>query len=111
MLIQWLEGTSMDYFRSNFDQSRCAVFAKTQVSFKVITLSDASMEQSNMLIKMGEEWDEDALRGGKEELFDFIVGYLHDGDTEALAKDATAPPRKCLCPEPLLKLAGLVSPF
>lgn len=54
---------------------------------------------------------QDALRGGKEELFDFIVGYLHDGDTEALAKDATAPPRKRLCPEPLLKLAGLVSPF
>ncbi|GJV87569.1 hypothetical protein Tco_1531507, partial [Tanacetum coccineum] len=53
----------------------------------------------------------DALRGGKEELFDFIVGYLHDGDTEALAKDAIAPPRKRLCPEPLLKLAGLVSPF
>ena len=55
--------------------------------------------------------NQDALRGGKEELFDFIVGYLHEGDTEALAKDATAPPRKRLCPEPLLKLAGLVSPF
>ncbi|KAI3813300.1 hypothetical protein L1987_18020 [Smallanthus sonchifolius] len=54
---------------------------------------------------------QDALRGGKEELFDYIVDYLHAGDAEALANDAVAPPRKRLCPEPLLKLAGLVSPF
>ncbi|KAL7609172.1 hypothetical protein Lser_V15G12864 [Lactuca serriola] len=54
---------------------------------------------------------QDALRGGKEELFDYIVDYLHAGDTEALANDAMAPPRRRLCPEPLLKLAGLVSPF
>ncbi|KAI3677403.1 hypothetical protein L2E82_51686 [Cichorium intybus] len=54
---------------------------------------------------------QDALRGGKEELFDYIVDYLHAGDVEALANDAMAPPRKRLCPEPLLKLAGLVSPF
>lgn len=54
---------------------------------------------------------QDALRGGKEELFDYIVDYLHAGDMEALANDAVAPPRRRLCPEPLLKLAGLVSPF
>ncbi|XP_024974232.1 probable isoprenylcysteine alpha-carbonyl methylesterase ICMEL2 [Cynara cardunculus var. scolymus] len=54
---------------------------------------------------------QDALRGGKEELFDYIVDYLHTGDSEALANDAMAPPRKRLCPELLLKLAGLVSPF
>ncbi|KAJ0494975.1 putative peptidase S9, prolyl oligopeptidase, catalytic domain, carboxylesterase, type B [Helianthus annuus] len=54
---------------------------------------------------------QDALRGGKEELFDFIVEYLHAGDPEALANDAMAPPRKRLCPEPLVKLAGIVSPF
>ncbi|KAL8266256.1 hypothetical protein R6Q59_003600 [Mikania micrantha] len=54
---------------------------------------------------------QDALRGGKEELFDYIVEYLHAGDAEALANDALAPPRKRLCPELLLKLAGLVSPF
>ncbi|KAI3665775.1 hypothetical protein L6452_44407 [Arctium lappa] len=59
----------------------------------------------------GFDTKKDALRGGKEELFDYIVDYLHAGDTEALANDAMAPPRKRLCPEPLLKLAGLVSPF
>ncbi|KAJ0629118.1 hypothetical protein HanIR_Chr00c25g0910801 [Helianthus annuus] len=53
----------------------------------------------------------DALRGGKEELFDFIVEYLHAGDPEALANDAMAPPRKRLCPEPLVKLAVLLAPF
>ncbi|KAK9052502.1 hypothetical protein SSX86_029131 [Deinandra increscens subsp. villosa] len=52
---------------------------------------------------------QDALRGGKEELFDYIVDYLHAGDAEALANDAMAPPRKRLCPEPLLKLAGLIN--
>ncbi|KAL4568622.1 hypothetical protein LXL04_024237 [Taraxacum kok-saghyz] len=51
---------------------------------------------------------QDALRGGKEELFDYIVDYLHAGDMEAIANDAIAPPRRRLCPEPLLKLAGLL---
>ncbi|XP_076883325.1 putative isoprenylcysteine alpha-carbonyl methylesterase ICMEL2 [Bidens hawaiensis] len=54
---------------------------------------------------------QDPLSGGKEELFDYIVAYLHAGDAEALANDAMAPPRKRLCPEPLVKLAALVSPF
>ncbi|XP_071692374.1 probable isoprenylcysteine alpha-carbonyl methylesterase ICMEL2 isoform X2 [Rutidosis leptorrhynchoides] len=54
---------------------------------------------------------QDSLRGGKEELFDYLVEYIHSGDPEALANDATASPRKRLCPEPLIKLAGLVSPF
>lgn len=44
-------------------------------------------------------------------MFDYIVAYLHAGDAEALANDAMAPPRKRLCPEPLVKLAALVSPF
>lgn len=54
---------------------------------------------------------QDPLRGGKDELFDYIVDYIHAGDVDALAKVATAPPRKRFCPEPLLKLAGMVSPF
>nr|XP_043605847.1 probable isoprenylcysteine alpha-carbonyl methylesterase ICMEL2 isoform X2 [Erigeron canadensis] len=54
---------------------------------------------------------QDALRGGREELYEYIVGYLHAGDMEALANDAAAPPRKRLCPEPLIKLASIVSPF
>lgn len=32
--------------------------------------------------------NQDALRGGKEELFDYRVDYLHAGDMEALANDA-----------------------
>ncbi|XP_076893208.1 putative isoprenylcysteine alpha-carbonyl methylesterase ICMEL2 [Bidens hawaiensis] len=54
---------------------------------------------------------QDPLRGGKDELFDYIVNYIHAGDANALAKVANAPARKRLCPEPLLKLAGMVSPF
>lgn len=54
---------------------------------------------------------QDPLRGGKEELLDYLVGFIHTGDVDALAKDAMAPPRKRLCPEFLLKLAGHVSPF
>ncbi|XP_071705695.1 probable isoprenylcysteine alpha-carbonyl methylesterase ICMEL2 isoform X2 [Rutidosis leptorrhynchoides] len=54
---------------------------------------------------------QDPLRGGKDEMFDYIVDYIHAGDVDALAKVATAPPRKRLCSEPLLKLAGMVSPF
>ncbi|KAM0022485.1 putative alpha/beta hydrolase-3 [Helianthus debilis subsp. tardiflorus] len=54
---------------------------------------------------------QDPLRGGKDELFDYIVDYIHAGDVDALAKVAMAPPRKRLCPELLLKLAGIVSPF
>ncbi|KAK1410232.1 hypothetical protein QVD17_36767 [Tagetes erecta] len=54
---------------------------------------------------------QDPLRGGKDELFDYIVSYIHAGDANALAKVAMAPTRKRLCPELLLKLAGMVSPF
>ncbi|KAI7744171.1 hypothetical protein M8C21_020789 [Ambrosia artemisiifolia] len=54
---------------------------------------------------------QDPLRGGKDELFDYIVNYIHAGDVDALAKVAKAPPRTRLCPEPLIKLAGMVSPF
>ncbi|KAI3799067.1 hypothetical protein L1987_34357 [Smallanthus sonchifolius] len=50
---------------------------------------------------------QDPLRGGKDELFDYIVSYIHAGDDNALAKVAMAPTRKRLCPEPLLKLAGM----
>ncbi|XP_060192147.1 probable isoprenylcysteine alpha-carbonyl methylesterase ICMEL2 isoform X1 [Lycium barbarum] len=54
---------------------------------------------------------QDPLRGGKDDLFDHIVAYIHANDKEALAKDAMAPPRKRLVPEILLKLARRVSPF
>ncbi|KAL7614282.1 probable isoprenylcysteine alpha-carbonyl methylesterase ICMEL2 [Lactuca sativa] len=54
---------------------------------------------------------QNALRGGKDEVFDYIVDYIHGGDADALAKVATAPPRKRLCPEPMLMLASMFSPF
>lgn len=54
---------------------------------------------------------QDPLRGGKDELFDHIVAFIHAGDEEALAKDAMAPPRRRLVPEILLVLAGRISPF
>ncbi|CAI9109986.1 OLC1v1009936C1 [Oldenlandia corymbosa var. corymbosa] len=54
---------------------------------------------------------QDPLRGGRDELFEYVVTYIHAEDQEALAKDALAPPRRRLVPEILLKLAGRVSPF
>ncbi|KAK4278271.1 hypothetical protein QN277_016137 [Acacia crassicarpa] len=53
----------------------------------------------------------DPLRGGKDDLFEHIVSIIHAGDEEALAKDATAPPRRRLAPEFLIKLASMISPF
>ncbi|XP_004514435.1 isoprenylcysteine alpha-carbonyl methylesterase ICME isoform X1 [Cicer arietinum] len=54
---------------------------------------------------------QDPLRGGKEDLFDQVVAILHSNDSEAIAKDATAPPRRRLVPEILLQLARKISPF
>ncbi|KAL4577363.1 hypothetical protein LXL04_013472 [Taraxacum kok-saghyz] len=54
---------------------------------------------------------QDALRGGKSELFDYIVYYIHGGNVDALAMVARAPPRNRLCPEPMLNLASMISPF
>lgn len=54
---------------------------------------------------------QDPLRGGKDELFDYLIAFIHDGDKEALARDAMAPPRRRFVPEILLILARLVSPF
>ncbi|XP_054797898.1 isoprenylcysteine alpha-carbonyl methylesterase ICME-like isoform X2 [Prosopis cineraria] len=54
---------------------------------------------------------QDPFRGGKDDLFEHVVSVIHAGDDEALAKDATAPPRRRLVPEFLLKLASKISPF
>ncbi|KAI3844934.1 hypothetical protein MKX03_019309 [Papaver bracteatum] len=54
---------------------------------------------------------QDPMRGGKDELFEDILSYIHAGDSVALAKDAVAPPRRRLVPEFMLKLAHKVSPF
>ena len=54
---------------------------------------------------------QDPLRGGKDDLFEHIIAVIHAGDKEALAKDAMAPPRKRLVPEPLLRMARHISPF
>ncbi|CAL5338720.1 unnamed protein product [Camellia sinensis] len=54
---------------------------------------------------------QDPMRGGKDQMFEDIVARIHAGDSEALANDAVAPPRKRLVPEFMLKLANSVSPF
>ncbi|OIV93685.1 hypothetical protein TanjilG_16536 [Lupinus angustifolius] len=54
---------------------------------------------------------QDPMRGGKDDLFDDLVAYIHAGDAEASAKDAAAPPRRRLVPEFMLRLAHIVSPF
>ncbi|KAI3423479.1 uncharacterized protein J3R85_010975 [Psidium guajava] len=54
---------------------------------------------------------QDPMRGGKDDMLEDLVAYIHAGDTEALAKDAVAPPRRRMVPECMLKLARAVSPF
>ncbi|GAV73293.1 Abhydrolase_3 domain-containing protein [Cephalotus follicularis] len=54
---------------------------------------------------------QDPMRGGTDEMFENIVSIIHAGDTEAIAKDLVAPPRRRLVPEFMLKLARRVSPF
>ncbi|KAL6577713.1 hypothetical protein OROMI_010041 [Orobanche minor] len=54
---------------------------------------------------------QDPMRGGKDDMFEDLVAMIHAGDSEALARDATATPRKRLVPEFMLKLARSVSPF
>ncbi|WJX87626.1 putative isoprenylcysteine alpha-carbonyl methylesterase icmel1 [Trifolium repens] len=54
---------------------------------------------------------QDPMRGGNDDMFDDLVAYIHAGDAEALSRDATAPPRRRLVPEFMLKLAHAVSPF
>ena len=51
------------------------------------------------------------MRGGRDDMFEDLVAIIHDGDSEALAKDANAPLKKRLVPECMLKLAHSVSPF
>ncbi|XP_073131317.1 isoprenylcysteine alpha-carbonyl methylesterase ICME-like isoform X2 [Henckelia pumila] len=54
---------------------------------------------------------QDPMRGGRDDMFEDLVGIIHAGDSEALANYATVPPRKRLVPEFMLKLARSVSPF
>ncbi|KAL3631301.1 putative isoprenylcysteine alpha-carbonyl methylesterase icmel1 [Castilleja foliolosa] len=54
---------------------------------------------------------QDPMRGGRDDMFEDLVAMIHAGDAEAVARDATAPPRKRLVPEFMLKLARSVSPF
>ncbi|KAH1076332.1 hypothetical protein AAZX31_19G036800 [Glycine max] len=54
---------------------------------------------------------QDPLRGGKDDLFDLAVAIMHSNDSDALANDAIAPPRRRFVPEILLKLARKISPF
>ncbi|XP_048318903.2 probable isoprenylcysteine alpha-carbonyl methylesterase ICMEL1 isoform X2 [Ziziphus jujuba] len=54
---------------------------------------------------------QDPMRGGSDQMFEDLIAIVHANDPDAIAKDATAPPRRRLVPEFLLKLAHNVSPF
>ncbi|XP_065633243.1 probable isoprenylcysteine alpha-carbonyl methylesterase ICMEL1 [Quercus suber] len=54
---------------------------------------------------------QDPMRGGRDEMFEDLVGIIHAGDADAIAKDVVAPPRRRLVPEFMLQLARRVSPF
>ncbi|KAI3461991.1 hypothetical protein Pfo_018654 [Paulownia fortunei] len=54
---------------------------------------------------------QDPMRGGRDDMFEDLVAKINAGDSEAVAKDATAPTRKRLVPEFMLKLARSISPF
>ncbi|KAI9084960.1 hypothetical protein K1719_033133 [Acacia pycnantha] len=54
---------------------------------------------------------QDPMRGGEDDLFSDVVGYIHAEDAEARARDAAAPPRRRLVPEFMIQLARKVSPF
>ncbi|KAK7360742.1 hypothetical protein VNO77_02751 [Canavalia gladiata] len=54
---------------------------------------------------------QDPMRGGKDDMFEDLVAYIHSGDADARARDATAPPRRRLVPECMLKMAHNISPF
>ncbi|KAH0448859.1 hypothetical protein IEQ34_022659 [Dendrobium chrysotoxum] len=47
----------------------------------------------------------DPLRGGRDELLEDIVSFIHAGDAASLAKNAVAPPARRLVPELMLQLA------
>ncbi|KAK6931432.1 hypothetical protein RJ641_003225, partial [Dillenia turbinata] len=87
--------------------------------------SDASKNFADTLKKLGVKAEamlyegkthtdlflQDPMRGGRDEMFENLVAYIHADDEEARAKDAVAPPRRRLVPELMLKLAHAVSPF
>ncbi|KAL6526253.1 putative isoprenylcysteine alpha-carbonyl methylesterase icmel2 [Orobanche minor] len=78
------------------------------------TLQKAGAQVDLLLYKGKTHTDlflQDPLRGGKDELFDYLVGFIHADDEEALGRDAMAPPRRRYVPELLLRWAGQVSPF
>lgn len=55
--------------------------------------------------------NQDPMRGGRDDMFEDLVAMIHSGDPEALARDTTAPPKRRLVPEFMLRLARSVSPF
>ncbi|KAF8399200.1 hypothetical protein HHK36_015065 [Tetracentron sinense] len=86
--------------------------------FLQITFNRESIVAFALLFKVGklcyvlkEGMVQDPMRGGSDDLFEDLLAFIHAGDTEALAKDASAPLRRRLVPEFMLKLAHKVSPF
>lgn len=86
------------------DASRTFADALQQVGAKAELILYSGKTHTDLFLQ-------DPMRGGKDELFDYVVAFIHAGDKEALAKDAVAPPRPRLLPELLIQLAHKVSPF
>lgn len=54
---------------------------------------------------------QDLMRGGKDELFEAIMGEIHEGDEEGRRDDSRRPPRPRMLPELLIQSARFASPF
>ncbi|KAI6686236.1 hypothetical protein NL676_032149 [Syzygium grande] len=75
------------------------------------TLHGAGVKAESILYKGKTHTDlflQDPMRGGKDDMLEDLVGYVHAGDTEALAKDAVAPPRRRMVPECSSKTTDLL---
>ncbi|XP_047960170.1 probable isoprenylcysteine alpha-carbonyl methylesterase ICMEL2 [Salvia hispanica] len=77
-------------------------------------LRDAGVQSEAILYEEKTHTDlflQDPMRGGNDDLFEDLIRLIHGDDAEALERDVTAPPRRRLVPECMLRLARKVSPF
>ncbi|KAI4373308.1 hypothetical protein MLD38_011444 [Melastoma candidum] len=87
--------------------------SKASVSFAE-TLRKVGVEADSILYEGKTHTDlflQDPMRGGRDDMLEDLVGYIHASDPEALMTDAKSPPRRRMVPEFMLRLARAVSPF
>ncbi|KAI4368979.1 hypothetical protein MLD38_017476 [Melastoma candidum] len=81
------------------------------VSF-VETLRKVGVDADSILYKGKTHTDlflQDPMRGGRDDMLEDLVGYMHACDPEALVMDARSPPRRRMVPEFMLRLARAVA--